>query len=130
MDKQPEAEDVHGDVDDTRTGNRDTLAECGPRITIAIEENARMRAELIEAEAIPKITMAEYRKFLQDNFPDSTRYIQYPGNLIDQVMMFQAENPGYYFYGEFSNSKVDAKFLVTFPEKKLGDDAEESSKTI
>ncbi|EHK97132.1 hypothetical protein M7I_7143 [Glarea lozoyensis 74030] len=57
--------------------------------------------------------MAEYRKFLQDNFPDSTRYIQYPGNLIDQVMMFQAENPGYYFY-----------------EKKLGDDAEESSKTI
>jgi hypothetical protein len=68
-----------------------------------------MRVKVVKTEAIPTITLAEYRQFPQDNLPDSTKYIQmiqYTGNSINQVKAFQAEDPAYYFYDDFFDRKI------------------------
>lgn len=49
----------------------------------------------------PDITEDEYRRYLEQYYPDTGKYILYSGDSSDQVRAFQAENPGYHYAKDF-----------------------------
>ena len=77
------------------------------------------------------ITVGEYVAYLQHYYPKTDQYIQYSGYSEPQVLAFQKENPGYYYYDDFFNAEnPNSHWYEAFGADMRMDDAEASGKAI
>jgi hypothetical protein len=78
------------------------------------------------------ITQERYEAYLDQFFPDNSRYLFYTGKSEEQVKAFMAQNPGYHYYGDIFNTGPDLNhpWYQFFDGDVDEDDGEASSRAL
>jgi len=77
------------------------------------------------------ITLERYEAYLKKYFPATDHYLFYSGKSEDQVKVFMAKNPSYYYYDNLINAfEENHPWYKAFDVKTEMDDAEAASKAL